>query len=375
MVTEPASERGQIMLMKGRDLWVFLPNVSQPVRVPLSQRLTGQVANGDLARANFAGDYTPKLLRTERVDGETMHVLELSANDRGVTYHKVMYWVRQSNHWPHRAEFYSVSDRLLKTAHYQNFVKLGGTRAPGAAGDAGRAAGRRGVGHGVRRPQGARPARQDLHQGLSEAAGMRGSQQRGREPLAQDCARRAQVATAPADNSLIPALARPSEKRPVLTYRPQALAVRETLQRFLALIRYPKVLAPVLAKLAPGAETKGYSIHGTTGETVYGDRPLRFRNLTLTEADLPSLDDPVNAPGFKIRISKLKRGRLQAGSLVSERYAGRGYDTPVAKKEPDLYTFIAYDEGQLVGTVGVRLDSAKGLGCRSTLSLGSGRAP
>ena len=25
MITEPAAERGQIMLMKGRDLWVFLP--------------------------------------------------------------------------------------------------------------------------------------------------------------------------------------------------------------------------------------------------------------------------------------------------------------------------------------------------------------
>ena len=49
MVTEPASERGQIILMKGRDLWVFMPEVSQPVRISLAQRLTGQVANGDLA--------------------------------------------------------------------------------------------------------------------------------------------------------------------------------------------------------------------------------------------------------------------------------------------------------------------------------------
>ena len=43
MVTEPASERGQIMLMKGRDLWVFLPNVSQPVRLSLAQRLPGRL--------------------------------------------------------------------------------------------------------------------------------------------------------------------------------------------------------------------------------------------------------------------------------------------------------------------------------------------
>jgi len=33
MITAPASERGQIILMKGHDLWVFLPNVSQPVRL------------------------------------------------------------------------------------------------------------------------------------------------------------------------------------------------------------------------------------------------------------------------------------------------------------------------------------------------------
>ena len=130
MTIEPASERGQIMLMKGRDLWIFLPSVSQPVRLPLSQRLTGAVANGDLARANFAGDYRPQLLRTEKVDGETMYVLELLAVDRSVTYHRVLYWVRQSNHWPQKAEFYSLSDRLLKTALYQKFERQAGRIRP-----------------------------------------------------------------------------------------------------------------------------------------------------------------------------------------------------------------------------------------------------
>jgi hypothetical protein len=130
MITEPASERGQIMLMKSRDLWIFLPAVSQPVRLPLAQRLTGAVANGDLARANFAGDYKPQLLRTEKVDDEPMYVLELIASDRGVTYHRVLYWVRQSNFWPYKAEFYSLSGRLLKTCLYQKFERLAGRMRP-----------------------------------------------------------------------------------------------------------------------------------------------------------------------------------------------------------------------------------------------------
>ena len=129
-VTEPASERGQIILMSGRDLWVFLPSVSQPVRLSLAQRLTGQVANGDLARANFSGDYTPKLLRTETIDGEAHHVLELNAVDRSVTYQRVVYWVKQKNSHPHKAEFYSLSGRLLKSCKYENFKTMGGKIRP-----------------------------------------------------------------------------------------------------------------------------------------------------------------------------------------------------------------------------------------------------
>lgn len=130
ITTEPASDNGQILLMKDRDLWIFLPDISQPVRLSLSQRLTGEVANGDLARANFSGDYTPRLVRTESIDGETYNVLELQANDRGVTYHRVMYWLRRSDSRPLKAEFYSLSDRLLKTCHYENFQKMAGQMRP-----------------------------------------------------------------------------------------------------------------------------------------------------------------------------------------------------------------------------------------------------
>ena len=130
MIMEPASERGQIMLMKGRDLWMFLPNVSQPVRLALAQRLTGQVANGDLARANFSGDYNPKIVRTDTIDGEAYDVLELKAVDRSVTYPRVVYWVRQSNSAPYKAEFYSASNRLLKTCRYERYESVLGKLRP-----------------------------------------------------------------------------------------------------------------------------------------------------------------------------------------------------------------------------------------------------
>lgn len=130
MVTEPAAERGQIMLMKGRDLWVFMPDVSQPIRISLAQRLTGQVANGDLARANFAGDYFPKIVSTETIGNEQYHVIELKAVDRSVTYQRVMYWVNKKSFRPLKAEFYSLSNRLMKRCRYENYQTMAGKPRP-----------------------------------------------------------------------------------------------------------------------------------------------------------------------------------------------------------------------------------------------------
>lgn len=130
ITTAPPVDRGQIMLMSGRDLWVYMPNISQPIRLPLSQRLTGQVANGDLARANFTGDYHPKILRTEKIGDHNYYVLELTAVDRSVTYHRVVYWVNHDNSRPFKAEFYSLSGRLIKSCLYQDFVPMAGKLRP-----------------------------------------------------------------------------------------------------------------------------------------------------------------------------------------------------------------------------------------------------
>ena len=130
MTLEPASERGQILLMKGRDLWMFLPRVSQPVRLSLAQRLIGQVSNGDIARANFAGDYKAKLLGSEKLGNEMAYLLDLVAVDRSVTYQRVRYWVSQATLRPLKAEFYSLSDRLLKSCEYRDYKQLSGKVRP-----------------------------------------------------------------------------------------------------------------------------------------------------------------------------------------------------------------------------------------------------
>ena len=43
---------------------------------------------------------------------------------------RVKLWLRQRDAWPQKAEFYSLSNRLLKTCSYGNFKEVGGRMRP-----------------------------------------------------------------------------------------------------------------------------------------------------------------------------------------------------------------------------------------------------
>ncbi|MDI6789722.1 MAG: outer membrane lipoprotein-sorting protein [Thermodesulfobacteriota bacterium] len=127
---EPRMDRGTSLLMIDYDLWVFLQNISKPLRISLQQRLIGEVANGDIARANFSGDYIPKILKIESIAQKDYYVLELLAKDERVTYHKVILWIQKDSFHPFKAEFYAVSGRILKMCSYENYQQVLGRLRP-----------------------------------------------------------------------------------------------------------------------------------------------------------------------------------------------------------------------------------------------------
>ena len=114
----PLRNVGRSLLAIDRDLWIYLPDAGKPVRIPLAQRLVGQVANGDLARVDYAGDYDATLLGRESVDGVACHVLDLKAKTKDVTYSAIKYWVAQADPRPVKAEFYAGTGTLLKTGTF-----------------------------------------------------------------------------------------------------------------------------------------------------------------------------------------------------------------------------------------------------------------
>lgn len=122
----PPRNVGRSLLALGRDLWIYLPDAGKPVRIPLSQRLVGQVANGDIARTDYAGDYDASLLGDESADGVACHVLDLKAKTKEVTYAAIKYWVSRDGRRPVKAEYYAGTGTLLKTGSFDRVTPIAG---------------------------------------------------------------------------------------------------------------------------------------------------------------------------------------------------------------------------------------------------------
>lgn len=122
----PPRNVGRSLLALDRDLWIYLPDAGKPVRIPMAQRLVGQVANGDVARTDYAGDYTATLRGEEAVDGVPCHVLDLTARAKDVTYAAIKYWVARDGLRPVKAQFYAGTGTLLKTGLFDRYQPFNG---------------------------------------------------------------------------------------------------------------------------------------------------------------------------------------------------------------------------------------------------------
>lgn len=124
--TSPPAFNDRMVLMVDRNMWFIRSGLKKPVSISPRQKLMGDAANGDIASTNYAEDYTGVLSGEEPVKGEACYVLDLKATGKNVTYDRIKYWVSKERLVGVKAEFYTLSGKLFKTAEfkYDNRVRL-----------------------------------------------------------------------------------------------------------------------------------------------------------------------------------------------------------------------------------------------------------
>lgn len=131
-VLEPLRSKGTKLLQVEHNMWLTRPGLSKPIPISPRQRMSGQASNGDIAATNYAADYDAKLMSQEKLEGELCYVLDLTARHKRTTYDRIRYWVSVAREVGVKAEFYSLSGKLLKTAifKYDNTIQYAGNNIP-----------------------------------------------------------------------------------------------------------------------------------------------------------------------------------------------------------------------------------------------------
>jgi outer membrane lipoprotein-sorting protein len=123
----PKKDVGRNMLMLDKDFYLYMPNLKKSLRLSLSQKLSGQVANGDIARTRWHGDYNAKV---EKAEGDKT-TLFLDGKQSGLTYQKIRLTVDTKTGRPLNAEYLSLDGSvLLKKAEFGNYKEMAGAVRP-----------------------------------------------------------------------------------------------------------------------------------------------------------------------------------------------------------------------------------------------------
>lgn len=122
----PKKIMGRHMLMLEENMWVFVPNLKRSVRVSLSQKLVGEAANGDISRMRWFGDYEAKI---EKED-DKQFILFLEQKKKGLTYPKIRAFVEKKTFHPIKAEFLTLTGKVIKTSEYSDYKDLEGKKRP-----------------------------------------------------------------------------------------------------------------------------------------------------------------------------------------------------------------------------------------------------
>jgi len=116
----PPREKGTKMLKLGEELWIYSPSTDRTIKIA-GHMLRRSMMGSDVSYEDYMEDpgltniYEAELIGEENVGKRDCYVLELTAKEKGLSYHSRKLWVDRERFLPMQEYRYAKSGKLLKT--------------------------------------------------------------------------------------------------------------------------------------------------------------------------------------------------------------------------------------------------------------------
>lgn len=131
----PPREKGTKMLKLGDDLWIFDPNTDRSIQIS-GNMLKQSVMGSDLSyedmmeETQLLDSYNAEIKGTIKHEGRDCWIMELSAKNDNVSYHKRKAYIDKERNVALYEEWYAKSGKLLKTVKASDVKRISGRWYP-----------------------------------------------------------------------------------------------------------------------------------------------------------------------------------------------------------------------------------------------------
>lgn len=123
---EPKAQMGQGYLMDEDNLWFYDPESRKFSHTSLKESFAGSDArNEDFTQSSLADDYRATSYETGVLGNFDVYIIDLEAVHNEVADPYLRIWVSQAENLVLKVESYSLTKRLMRTALFPNYLKVG----------------------------------------------------------------------------------------------------------------------------------------------------------------------------------------------------------------------------------------------------------
>ena len=126
LILQPENQLGQGYLRVEDNLWFYDPESRKFTHSSMKENFQGTNAkNSDFGTSTLARDYLVSTSNSGKLGNYEVWILELAATNNEVSYPFKKLWVTKKDGLLLKSEDYSLTKRLLRTAYYASYAKLG----------------------------------------------------------------------------------------------------------------------------------------------------------------------------------------------------------------------------------------------------------
>ena len=135
-ITEPARDKGQVFMKRGKDMWNWMPSVSRMVKIPSSMMaqswMGSDFTNDDLVKMNsLEKDYTQKILGEDEIGGLPCYKIELIPRPESpVVWGKVVIWIAKDHWYQMQTEFFDEDMKIVNRMESSEITQFGDRKLP-----------------------------------------------------------------------------------------------------------------------------------------------------------------------------------------------------------------------------------------------------